>query len=430
MPRLARCASGDVPWVPVSSALWLVAALGVGLLVLAIQYAIAARRLRALTAAVKSLAAGEDPVDSSEHGEVFRVARELADARRADQATAAEREALLRAALEAAPSAIVMFSDVGRISLANAAARELFFEDRDPVGENFVAMLGRAPDALRRSLLSDGDELFSVDDADGERQTYNLAKRRFVVGGEAMVLVLVKNLSRELHRQEADAWKRMIRLFVHELNNSLAPISSLVHTGKLVTEGSPLAPKLDRIFSTITERTEHLRVFLEGYAQFSRLPSPRKVEVAWRPFVERLLALYPAARLEGELPAEPGFFDPAQLEQVAINLLKNASECGGPPDGITLSVTSLGARGVRMTIADRGPGMSAEVMASALVPFYSTKERGSGLGLTLCREIVEAHGGALRLENRDGGGLAVHARLLHKSALPDADVGKLTLTRS
>lgn len=291
-------------------------------------------------------------------------------------------------------------------------------------------MLGRAPDALRRSLSSDGDELFSVDDADGERQTYNLAKRRFVIGGEAMVLVLVKNLSRELHRQEADAWKRMIRVFCHELNNSLAPISSLVHTGQLVVDGSPLAPKLDRIFSTIAERTEHLRVFLDGYAQFSRLPMPRKVEVEWRPFVDRLLALYPGAQLEGELPLEAGWFDPAQLEQVAINLLKNASECGGMPDAVTLSVTSLGARGVRLTIADRGPGMSAEVMASALVPFYSTKERGSGLGLTLCREIIEAHGGALRLENREGGGLAVHARLLQRSAPLDGDVGRLTLTRS
>jgi len=397
----------------VSNALWLVAALGVGLLVLAVLLAIAARRLRTLTAAVKSLTAGQDPPapESADHAEVFRLVRELADARKSDQVTAAEREALLRAALEAAPSAIVMFSDVGRISLANAAARELFFENRDPQGENFMAMLGRAPDALRRSLLGDGDELFSVDDADGERQTYNLAKRRFVVAGEAMVLVLVKNLSRELHRQEADAWKRMIRVFVHELNNSLAP-------------------KLDKIFGTIAERTEHLRVFLDGYGQFSRLPTPRKADVEWRPFVERLLALYPTARLEGELPAEPGFFDAAQLEQVAINLLKNASECGGPADQVTLSVTPLGARGVRLTIADRGPGMSTEVMERALVPFYSTKERGSGLGLTLCREIVEAHGGALRLENREGGGLAVHARLLHKSAPLDAGVGKLTLTRS
>jgi len=105
-------------------------------------------------------------------------------------------------------------------------------------------------------------------------------------------------------------------------------------------------------------------------------------------------------------------------------------EGGGPPDQVTLAVTSLGARGVRLTVADRGPGMSPEVMERALVPFYSTKERGSGLGLTLCREIVEAHGGGLRLENRDGGGLAVHVRLLHRSGPPGGPVGKLTLTRS
>ncbi|MEO8550285.1 MAG: ATP-binding protein [Kofleriaceae bacterium] len=415
-----------------SGALWLVAAVGVAVLGLALQHALAARRLRSLTVAVRGLAAGDEPPAprDAELAEVFRIARDLADARRGDATAAAGREALLRAVLESAPTAIVMFSDVGRISLANGAARELFFENRDPQGENFVAMLGQAPDALRRALQSDGDELFSVDDAAGERQTYNLAKRRFVIDGEAMVLVLVKNLSRELHRQEADAWKRMIRIFCHELNNSLAPVSSLVHSARLVTEGNPLAPKLERIFATIAERIEHLRGFLESYAQFSRLPMPRKIEVAWGPFVDRLLALWPSARLEGALPEEPGWFDPAQVEQVAINLLKNAAEGGGPADQVTLSVVSLGARGVRLSISDRGPGMTPQVMESALVPFYSTKERGSGLGLTLCREIVEAHGGALRLENRDGGGLAVHVRLLHRTAAPDGSAGRLTLTRS
>jgi len=110
--------------------------------------------------------------------------------------------------------------------------------------------------------------------------------------------------------------------------------------------------------ATISERTEHLRAFLDGYAQFARLPAPRKVEVAWRPFVDRLLALWPAVRLDDDLPAEPGWFDPGQLEQVVINLLKNAAEAGGPLDGQALSVASLGVRGVRLTIVDRGPGMS------------------------------------------------------------------------
>lgn len=344
--------------------------------------------------------------------------------------TTFEHEALLRAALDGTPSAIVVFSERGRISLANAAARELFFEDRDPQGEDFVAMVGRAPNALRRALSGEGDELFSVDDASGERQTYMLGKRRFTVAGEAMVLVLVKNVSRELHRQETDAWKHMIRVFCHEMNNSLAPVSSLIHSARKVVDGAPVAPKLERIFGTIAERTEHLRVFLDSYAQFARLPLPRPQEVEWRPFVDRLLALWPSVTLVGELPAEPAWFDPAQLEQVVINLLKNAAESGGPPDAVELSVSTLGDRGVRITVADRGPGMSREVMERALVPFYSTKDRGTGLGLTLCREIVDAHAGALRFENREGGGLAVHVRLVHRSAPPDTTDRRLTLTRS
>jgi nitrogen fixation/metabolism regulation signal transduction histidine kinase len=415
-----------------SGALWFLAGLGVGLLGLAIMRALAARATRDTIAGIRALAVGDDPQAPRDeaHGELFRTAREIADARRNDVQAAAEREALLRAAIDGTPSALVVFSESGRISLANAAARALFFEDKDPHGEDFVALLDNAPDALRRALTGDGDELFSVDDASGERQTYILGKRRFTVRDESMVLVLVKNLSRELHRQETDAWKHMIRMFCHELNNSLAPVSSLIHSARLVVDGAPVAPKLERIFVTIAERTEHLRQFLDSYAQFARLPLPRKEDVAWRPFVDKLLALWPSITLVGELPAEPGWFDAAQIEQVVINLVKNASESGGPADGITLAITSLGARGVRLTVADRGPGMPADVMERALVPFYSTKEQGSGLGLTLCREIVEAHGGAMRLENREGGGLAVHVRLVHRSTPPDAPDRRLTLTRS
>ncbi len=411
--------------------LWFAAGLALGLLALAVLRALRRRRLRDLAGGIEALARGEDPASPTDEDTagVFQAARRIADAKHDDAVASRERETLLRAALDGAPSAIVLFSDLGAISFANESARELFFEGRDPQGENFVAMLGTAPDALRRALAGDGGELFSIDDADGERQTYHLSKRRFLAGSEHMVLVQVKNLSHEIRRQEADAWKGMIRIFCHELNNSLAPVSSLVHSARLLVDGAEVAPKLERIFSTIAELTDHLRTFLDGYAQFARLPMPRKTEVAWGPFVERLLALWPSVRLEGALPDGPGWFDPAQLEQVVINLLKNATEAGGPADAVTLSVTTLGARGVRLTVADRGPGMPPDVLERALVPFYSTKERGSGLGLTLCREIVEAHGGGLRLENRPDGGLAVHVRILGRSELPEVS-GKLTLTRS
>lgn len=396
------------------------------------------RRARALVAAIDGLARGatnapQAPPDVGDDLEpALRAAEAIKSSLGRHEAEALERETLLRTALDEAPSAIVLFSDMGQISLSNRAARDLFFEGRDLAGEDFLSMLGRAPDALRRALSSDGDELFSVDDSNGERQTYHLAKRRFAVGSDSAsaVLVVVNNMSREIGRQEADAWKRMIRVFSHELNNSLAPVSSLVHSARVVLSGSELAPKLERILSTIGDRADHLRTFLDAYASFARLPTPRKQEVEWRTFLERLIALWPSATIEGPIPEGRGHFDPGQMEQVVINLLKNAEEAGGPPGSITLSVESLGPRGSRLTVGDRGPGMTEEVMRSALVPFYSTKERGTGLGLPLCREIVEAHGGALRLEGRDGGGMFVRVRIPGKAVLPDDSLGRLTLTRS
>jgi nitrogen fixation/metabolism regulation signal transduction histidine kinase len=410
---------------------WFVGGLAAGLLALFAYRAVVARRFRELTARIEKLAGGGEPASPSDTqaAAAFQAARRMADAKVAAEHATRQREHLMRSALDAAPSAIVLFSDLGKIAFANGAAQDLFFEGQNPHGENFIAMLGRAPDTLRRALSGDGGELFSIEDSDGERQTYHLSKQRFAIDGENLVLVLVKNLTHEIRRQEADAWKRMIRLFCHELNNSLAPVSSLVHSARVMVTGTPVAPKLEKVFATIGERTDHLRSFLEGYAQFARLPLPRRTDVAWKPFVDRLLALYPHVTLVGELPSEPGWFDAAQLEQVLVNLLKNATEAGGPPAAITLAITELGAKGTRVTVADRGAGMSPEVLERALVPFYSTKERGSGLGLTLSREIVEAHGGTLRLENRPDGGLAVHVRLLAKHGAPEM-TGKLTLTRS
>ena len=127
--------------------------------------------------------------------------------------------------------------------------------------------------------------------------------------------------------------------------------------------------------------------------------------VAWQPLLDALGHNY-AFRLVGELPATPGWFDRAQIEQVLINLLKNAHESGSAADAVELSATLRG-RDLRIEVRDRGSGMSETVLASALLPFYSTKRSGSGLGLALAREIAEAHGGRVQLANRADGGLSV-----------------------
>ncbi|HSO33544.1 MAG TPA: ATP-binding protein [Labilithrix sp.] len=340
-----------------------------------------------------------------------------------------QRDPLLSALVEGAPMASILLTDVGRILHTNRAARDLFFDGADPIDGNFLGLLENAPEALRRAIANPGDELFSIDDDEQTRQVYHLAKRHLEMDGEPVVLVIVNNLTRELHKQEAEVWKRMIRIMAHELNNSLAPITSLVHSARILTRGAAAEAKLAIVFDTVSERAEHLRSFLEGFAQFARLPAPRKVDVEWGRFLEGLTTLWPSLRIEGDVPAGTAWFDPAQIEQVLINLLKNAAEAGGPEDSVTLVIGAADAGAVRLVVRDRGQGMSPEVMKNALLPFYSTKESGTGLGLPLCREIVEAHGGVLRLEGREGGGLDVVVRLPSRSATASG-LGKLSLTRS
>ncbi|HEV2213524.1 MAG TPA: sensor histidine kinase, partial [Gammaproteobacteria bacterium] len=140
-------------------------------------------------------------------------------------------------------------------------------------------------------------------------------------------------------------------------------------------------------------------------ARFAKLPSPNLDDVDWPPFIASLRGLA-AFTLVGTLPGQSGYFDAVQMQQVLINLFKNAHESGSPSGAVTLAVNQ-GPQGLRLDVADAGPGMPAEVLEHALLPFYSTKQTGSGLGLPLCREIVEAHGGRLSLANRPQGGLQV-----------------------
>jgi signal transduction histidine kinase len=159
------------------------------------------------------------------------------------------------------------------------------------------------------------------------------------------------------------------------------------------------------VFATIEDRARHLAGFIDGYAQFAKLPQPRLAPVSWEIFVERLREVA-TFRLDGSLPRRDASLDTAQVEQALINLLKNARESGADPDSIELAIRAA-ARGFTIEVRDRGPGFTPQALENALVPFYSTKESGTGLGLTLCREIVEAHGGRLRIANRNGSGAMV-----------------------
>ncbi len=351
----------------------------------------------------------------------------LGELLRSEQTDVEQRERMLRTLIDAAPMAIVLLDGGGRIIYSNETARDLFFEGKELEGHNFLGMLGEAPAPFREAVLGREDALFSVENQQ-ETETYHLAKRQFEIEAEEHVLIMVKHMTRELRRQEVDTWKKMIRVISHELNNSLAPISSLVHSARKITQQGTPEPRLERVFDTIADRAKHLQEFVAGYARFARLPKPRPDDVAIDVFAEHLGQLAPYARVEA--PSEgKGYFDVTQMEQVLINLLKNAQESGAEEGTVALSIALQKDGSVEFCVSDRGTGMSDEVLRSALLPFYSTKERGTGLGLALSREVVEAHGGRLQIENRAEGGLTVRCVVPGKETVSPAARAKLTLSR-
>ncbi|MCJ8274389.1 MAG: ATP-binding protein [Psychrosphaera sp.] len=312
-----------------------------------------------------------------------------------------QRELLLDKVIQSSPLSMILTDEKQRILYSNIAARHLFNNGRRCEGMNFHELIEAAPDPLIQAVKSGKDGLFSISGED-EDQTYHLSQSQFLLNAKHHRLYLFKQLTRELNRQEVAIWKKVIRVISHELNNSLAPISSMAHSGKLLAKGDK---KLNLIFNTVQDRVKHLNGFIQGYAEFSRLPMPQLKPVYWQSYIEGLMQQKPFC-IAGSLPKGEVHIDPAQMEQVLINLIKNAVESGSDTAKITLKIEEH-PKHFMLTLADRGSGMSDKVLESALLPFYSTKQTGTGLGLPLCREIVEAHEGKMAINNRDGGGLKV-----------------------
>ncbi|MGD9599411.1 MAG: PAS domain-containing sensor histidine kinase [Steroidobacteraceae bacterium] len=335
-----------------------------------------------------------------ELGELVDAYNSLGAVLRRERVDLYQRELLLDTVIQATPLALLLTNAAGTVIYSNVAARELFGGGRKLEGLTLGAVLEHSPAPLREALSGADDRLFTVE-ADLEPQVYHLSQRRFLLNAQPHRLLLLKRLTRELAAQEVAVWKKVIRVIAHELNNSLAPISSLAHSGRLLlAERSD--ERLERVFATIEDRAAHLASFIDGYARFAKLPRPRPAPLDWAAFIVRLQAVVPFA-LRGGPPRARVLADAVQIEQVAINLLKNAAESGSPSDSVELAIEDHRG-GVLLEVADRGAGLTDDALGSALLPFFSTKASGTGLGLTICREIVDAHGGHLMLANREGGG--------------------------
>lgn len=366
------------------------------------------RLLQALLGGISSLRDNDFSISIAatrrdELGELVAMYNELGTILRDERQDLFQRELLLDTVIQSTPLALALTNNRGAVVYSNSAARKLFLQGRRLEGHSFDELLENVPEPIRAAAARRRDGLFTVE-TENDQDTYHLSQREFILNAQPHQLYLFKRLTREINRQEVATWKKVIRVIGHELNNSLAPISSLAHSGGLVLE-NPERERLAEIFSTIEERANHLKAFIDGYARFAKLPQPIVDAVDWADFLTSLQQTV-AFDLKGELPDAKGHFDAVQIEQVLINLLKNAHESGSPDSDIELEVRHA-PRDQIVRVLDRGAGMSEQVLKSALLPFYSTKQKGSGLGLPLCREIIEAHGGRLNLANRRDGGLIV-----------------------
>ncbi len=331
--------------------------------------------------------------------EIKQLYNEVADELRIQRADVYQKELLLDTILQRTPVAVLLVNSADRVVYSNVAARDLFSGGGRIDGLHFSPLLADVVEPIRDALHTGTDAIVVVPGAEHE-ETFHISQRTFRLNTLQHRLILVERLTAELRRQEVTVWKKAIRVINHEINNTIAPISSLFHSARIAQEKPDRQHKLGEIYDAIDERLAFLRSFLESYAQFARLPTPRKQTTRWSEILPDVRALY-EFRVEGDVRAEV-CVDRAQIQQVLINLIKNAHESGSDPASIVVSLQRNFLR-----VSDAGRGMSEDVLRQALVPFYSTKQGGTGVGLALSNEIIEAHGGRMRLEARPGGGTVV-----------------------
>jgi two-component system, NtrC family, nitrogen regulation sensor histidine kinase NtrY len=308
-----------------------------------------------------------------------------------------EATALLRTVMVEIDVAIFVFDEQDRLRLINRAGERLLAQP----GER---LLGREAAALQLAPALTGDaprvEDFTWPGGGGR---WGVRRTRVRQGGRSHTLLVLTDLSRTLREEQLVAWQRIVRVLSHEINNSMAPIQSIAQTLRTLVAREPAPPDLGadvaRGLGVIAARSEALGRLMSSYARLAKLPAPNRAPADVETWVRRTAALetrVPVVVAGG--PKVSISADADQLDQLLINLVRNAADAALETAGqVALSWTTDGDR-VEVRVVDDGPGLAGT--ANLFVPFYTTKPHGSGIGLVLCRQIAEAHGGTLTLTNR------------------------------
>ena len=333
-------------------------------------------------------------------GEAIWEANALAESLREERLGALEATALLRKILAEIDVAMFGFDGTQHLQLINDSGKRLLGgADRDLLGR-------RANELGLEECLTGGTPRVLDVTFPGGSGRWELRRGSYREKGVSHQLVFLSDLTRTLHEEERRAWQRLIRTVRHEVNNSLTPIQSVADSLRVLIARQPLPPDWEEDLQTglglIAERSEALDRFIGAYSRLMHLPPPSFSQVDVATLLRRVVGL--ETRMAVTIAGGPEVHirgDRDQLEQLLINLVSNAVDASlqGRPDGDGTVSTgwSVEADRFEIHVDDDGPGLIQGT--DVFVPFYTSKEHGSGIGLTLSRQIAEAHGGGLTLQD-------------------------------
>ena len=342
-------------------------------------------------------------------GEVMQQVNAMSGTLREQRLGALEATTLLRKVMEEIEVAIFAFDSQQLLRLVNRAGEKLLAKPAE-------RLMGRSAEELDLAECLGGEpaRILQTTFPSGPGR-WGMRRSMFREHGLPMQLLVIGDLTRPLREEELQAWQRLVRVLGHELNNSLTPIKSIAGSlESLVSRDSLPADwqeDMRRGLAVISSRSESLSRFIGAYARLAKLPRPTLAPLDVAPWVERVVGL--ETRLQVDVQPGPEVVihgDADQLEQVLINLLRNAADAALETGGGVRVGWRKNATYIEVKIEDDGPGLSNT--SNLFVPFFTTKPGGSGIGLVLSRQIAEAHGGALTLENRrTGSGCEARLRL-------------------
>jgi nitrogen fixation/metabolism regulation signal transduction histidine kinase len=310
-----------------------------------------------------------------------------------------ENQLLLRTVIDHIDVAIIAVNNNNELVLSNPAANKLLQLPTSPHTNNLSQQLSTFD-----FLVSGQSKVMKLTFA-GHPAKYNVHVEAFRYSGQQQRLLFITDVSLLLRTEERKAWQSLVRVLSHEINNSLAPIASISETLKRALakqqNTSQDSGNLREGLQVISQRANNLKDFVSRYKQITTLPEPKKKVTSIATLVEKVIPLFQTNKILVVSSPEINLsLDPILIEQVLINLIKNALESmqQSPADAQVLIFWQLHHQNLKLTIDDKGVGI--DNYDNLFVPFYTTKKQGSGIGLVLCQQILEAHDGRLTLTNK------------------------------